>query len=342
MSDPNPPPVPAASSPVQLGDHVRELAWSPDSAQIAAALATGELVALEARAGLLARRWKAHDFGTLRVSWHPKEPFLLSGGEDGRVKVWDAREGQAVREDKMRGWVEHALWSPDGRFALAAAGKTLRVYDAQGATAFETSDHPSTIAAALWRADGNGFLTACFERVRLFRLGEPRPYQDLRRKLSHIAAAWSANGRHLAVGSQEGSVTYWKLPADGRDPLTMSGYAHKVRSLCWDPTSRWLATGGGELVTIWDVSGKGPAGTTPAQLKGHSARVTALAYQRRGDLLASGGMGGDVWLWRPSRGAGGMKTAQLEGEITALAWAPDERSVAIGTAHGEFLRVPLA
>ena len=307
---------------------------------VAAALASGELVLLKRENPSQSRRWKAHGFGVLRVSWHPKEALVLSGGEEGLVKVWnanaEAEAGECVRQDKMRGWIEHAAWSPDGRFALATAGKVLRVYDAQGAVTSEVTDHASTIASAIWRPDGNGFLTACFGRVQLFRLGEREPYQDLPRKFGHLAAAWSANGKHLAIGAQEGTVTYWRLPIDGREPLSMSGYPEKVRSLSWDPTSRWLATGGGEIVTVWDVSGKGPQGTTPMQLKGHPARVSALAYQKRGELLVSGGRSGDVWLWRPARGTGGIKVAQLDGEITAVAWSPDERCVAIATAQGGF------
>ena len=341
MSATPPPPLPQRAA-LSLGEHVRELAWAPDSRQLVAALASGELVLLDPMSGTVARRWAAHSFGVQRVSWSSAGPLILSSGEDGLARIWTLEAGAPVTELKFKGWVEHAAWSPDGRLALLAAGRVLRIIDTAGATVFETSDHASTIASALWRPDGKGFLTACFGRVQIFRLGETAPYQDLRWKTAHLAVAWSPNGRHVAAGSQESTVTYWKLPFEEKEPLHMSGYPHKVRALSFDRENRWLATGGGELITVWSLTGKGPAGSTPLQLKGHAERVSTLAFQCRGDLLASGGLAGDVWLWRIGRGDGGIRVAQFGSEITALAWAPDEKALAVGTAAGEFVSLPIA
>ncbi len=48
---------------------------------------------------------------------------------------------------------------------------------------------------------------------------------------------------------------------------------------------------------------KGPRGTTPRQLRAHTRKVTALAYQPRSGtaLLASGYADGNACLWRPER-----------------------------------------
>lgn len=341
MSNDTPPPLPRSTG-LSLGEHVREITWSPDSRRAAMALASGEVVLVDASSSSVVRRWAAHGFGALRVSWSVAEPWILTGGEDGLVRCWGPEDAAPRFEIRFKGWVEHAVWSPDGRLALVTAGRVMRIVDSSGATVFENADHASTISAALWRPDGKGFMTACFARVQVFRLGETTPYQDLRWKTAHVSAAWSPNGRHLVAGSQENTVTYWKLPFEEKEPLHMSGYAHKVRALSIDRESRFLATGGGELITVWNLAGKGPAGSTPTQLKGHTERVTVLSYQRRGDLLASGGLSGDVWLWRMGRGNGGMRVAQLSGEITALAWSPDEKTLAVGTATGEFVILPTA
>ena len=50
--------------------------------------------------------------------------------------------------------------------------------------------------------------------------------------------------------------------------------------------------GGGEVPTVWDFSGTGPAGTKPLQLDGHRANVSGLAFQHTGPVLASGGEDG--------------------------------------------------
>jgi WD40 repeat protein len=334
MTPPMPPPVEPNPEPTSLGDHVRDLAWSPDGRTLAAALGSGEVVLVDGASGGVLRRWPAHKFGVFRVAWSSRSGGLASSGEDGAVRWWNPADGARLREHVDRGWVEHLAWSPDGTLLACAAGRVLRVWTEDGAVALQYDQHPSTISAMVWRGDGKGIGTACFGRVQLLRLGETRPYEDLRWKTSHVSLAWSPNGRHLAAGSQENTVTYWKLPFRDPEPLHMSGYPSKVKALAWDRESRWLATAGGPAITIWDVSGPGPSGTKPQQLEGHHERITSMAWQRAGDVLASADAGGGVWLWHPKRGNGGMPAATLQDEATALAWSPDEKQLAIGTAGG--------
>jgi len=334
MTDATPPRMEDNPPAIALGEHVRELTWSPDSRHLAAALGSGEVVVVDAVANAIVRRWPAHQFGVLRVSWSSRGALLASSGEDRRVRWWSAADGALVAEHKEKAWAEQLAWSPDGDRLATGAGKALKLWREPGFCESTVESHESTIAALTWRADGKGVATACFGRVQLFRLGEPKPYENLALKTSHVSLAWSPNGRHIAAGSQENSVTYWKLPFREREPLQMSGYAAKVKALSWDRESRYLATGGGELITVWDVSGRGPAGSKPAQLQGHPQKVTSLAFQRRADILASGCAGGAVWLWTPSRGNGGMPSAQLQAEITSLAWSPDETRLAAADAEG--------
>lgn len=334
MSDIAPPPLKENPPRLSLGEHVRELSWSPDSTQVAAALSSGEVVIVDTTANLALRRWEAHKFGVLRVSWSSKGSWLASSGEDRFLRWWNPANGTLISEQQEKAWVEQLSASPDGESLASGSGKALKLWNAPGVCSFSVEDHDSTIAALQWRADSKGIATACFGRVQLFRLGEPNPYETLLLKTSHVSLGWSPNGRHIAAGSQENSVTYWKLPFRDREPLQMSGYPAKVRALSWDRESRYLATGGGELITVWNVTGRGPAGSKPSQLKGHRQKISCLTFQKRSDVLASGCAGGSVWLWTPSRGDGGMPAAQLEAEITSLVWSPDETQLAIASADG--------
>ena len=114
----------------------------------------------------------------------------------------------------------------------------------------------------------------------------------------------------------------------------MSGYPTKVRELAWDRTSRYLATGGGPVPCVWDVSGKGPAGTKPLQFEAHEGCVTALAFQHSGPLLASAGADGLVALWQPGRHKRPLARARFGSGITQMAWSPDDRRLGTGTESG--------
>jgi WD40 repeat protein len=72
-------------------------------------------------------------------------------------------------------------------------------------------------------------------------------------------------------------------------------------------------------------------------LEGHAddAPVSAVAYQRRGFLLASGGRDGRVNLWQPAVKKGPL-VGQDDGdsEVSVLAWSPDDKALAAGFGSG--------
>jgi len=195
---------------------------------------------------------------------------------------------------------------------------------------FDAGDH---IAALAWRPDSAGVATGCYNGAQLFRAKsgawEPRSYEELRWKGSIISLTWSPNGRYVAGGSQEETIQFWRLPYRTGEELFMSGYATKIRELAWDSGSRYLASGGGEIATVWDVSGKGPAGTKPKQLEGHADRITALTFQHRGPLLASGGADGRVFVWDFAKAQRHRRELQPPSAIAALAIGAADGSVRV-------------
>ncbi|GGU93109.1 hypothetical protein GCM10010211_69880 [Streptomyces albospinus] len=79
-------------------------------------------------------------------------------------------------------------------------------------------------------------------------------------------------------------------------------------------------------MTVWDFSGKGPAGTAPRSLRCHEP-VTALAWRPgAGGHLASGGHDGTIALWRATAGRPEARlrperTLDGDAAVAALAWA---------------------
>ena len=136
----------------------------------------------------------------------------------------------------------------------------------------------------------------------------------------------------MATGNQDASVHFWYRKT-GKD-LEMSGYPTKVRELSWDAGSRYLATGGSAHVIIWDCSGKGPAGSRPITLKAHDTLLSALEYQHKGTLLASGCHDGQVCVWNPPKRCTPLWTSQSDGAVTQVRWSPEDRALAVGSANG--------
>lgn len=320
---------------LETHEHVRSVDWSRDKIHAAVALGDGRLMKINSLTGAVSCEREAHKGGVFHVEWSSSEDILATAGEDGFVRWWKGENLELLFERRPGGsWVEHLAWSPDGQLLAAASGKQLRIWDRQGIEVFAYSGHASTVTGIQWRGDGRGIGTASYGAVQLFRLGETVPYEPLIWKSSLLCMAWSPNGRHVCASTQENEIIYWRLPFNELKPLNMSGYPAKIRNLAWDPGSRYLVSDGGEVVTVWDVSGKGPAGTSPLQLEGHSGRVSKLVFRPQGEVLVSGCMQGEVWLWSPSHGEVGKRALDLGSEITGLKFDPDGNRLLVATAGG--------
>lgn len=327
-----------------LREPVSSLDWSPDGKNLVVAGTEGSLAIVDAASGNVTRQLSGHK-GVMRTAWSPNGLWIASGGQDGKIKLWHFQSGELYKElEGGAAWVEHVAWSPDGGVLASAAGKYLRLWTFTGDMTFEFASHESTITALQFRGDGKGLATACYGKVRCFRFGADRPYQTLAWKASLISMGWSPNARFIATGTQENSIQFFRLQSRGEPPLKMSGYPSKVKHLAWDRTAQYLATNSRDVAIVWNVSGQGPEGTIPLQLAAHPAAITALAYQKRGDLLASGCEAGVVIIWNPSQCPWPSRkptptdkhvsAVRLSSSINQLRWSPDESALAIGCQGG--------
>lgn len=318
-----------------VADHVIAVAWSPDAGRVAVAAATGRVAVLEAGTGVPAFELPGHGFGTTAVAWRPGGGVLASAGQDGAVRFWDDRTGAArATADGGSAWVERLAWNADGSLLASAAGRSLRLWDPAGALVREYPPHPSTIADVAWRPDGGAVAAAAYGGIFIRTPGGTDPDKTFLWTGSPLKLAWSPDGLMLAHGNQDATVHFWYV-ATG-DDLQMAGYPVKIRQLAWDPTSRYLATGGGPGVCVWDCGGAGPAGSTPRILDGHDLPLTDVAFQHRGGLLASAGQDGRVCVWEPKAKKAPLAFAAPKEpeEAVAVAWAPTDRLLVAGYAGG--------
>jgi WD40 repeat protein len=314
----------------EIGDHVIALAWSPDGTGLAAAAVGGPITLCDGTTGRIRHVLPGHGFGTIALSWSPQGALLASSGQDGKVKLWNVRDGKLQHAlDGGSAWVERVAWSPDGTLLASAAGKKVRLWTADGQLMRDYGNHASTVADIQWKPGTLELASAAYGQIALFDPDKAEPVRSLSWKGSQLALAWSPDGKYIATGDQDSTVHFW-IVKSGED-LMMSGYPTKVRELAWDCTSRFLATGGGDTPCVWDVSGKGPAGKKPLQFEGHKAKVTALAFQRGGPLLASAGADGLVFLWEPGKHKRPLAQSQVESAVTQASWAPGDDRLGIGT-----------
>jgi WD40 repeat protein len=309
-------------------DYPLALAWSHDGAALYVIDAAGHLYCLDARSGALRWQREAHADGALALAVSPHDPLLVTAGKDGRVRLWNARDGesQAVFEPGVT-WIEHLAWSADGQFFAAAGGRVAHIYARDGRVIARCAEHPSTISALAWSAPGE-IVTTCYGQVGCWDASNGMLADSFSWQGSLISLALSHDHAVIACGSQDASVHFWRRA--NREDSEIRGYSLKPSVVAFDRHSRWLASNGGDVITLWDFAGNGPENTRPLVLSRHSDTVTAFEFAQRYDLLVSGARDGSVCLWSmtPQR-AGSLSGGSLLGAaVVKLAWRPDQRALA--------------
>ncbi|HEX2100082.1 MAG TPA: WD40 repeat domain-containing protein [Candidatus Synoicihabitans sp.] len=320
-----------------LDDYVISLGWSRDGHLLAAASAAGPISLFATPDGAARAVLPGHEQGTNAIAWHPNQPLLASGGQDGAVKLWDGAAGQHLTTTSLgRAWVEHLAWRPRTPEAAphtlaASCGRVLHFLGSDGTIRHTTQPAPKTLSALAWQPAGGCLAAAYFGGVCLwdaddFLLQKELPYAN-----GIHALVWSPDNRWLVSGNQDPSVHLWRPEED--EQFHMSGYETKVKELSFDYTGRWLATGGGRDSCVWDCSGRGPEGREPVMLP-HDSRVSAVAFQRTHGLLATASADGVLQLWSPDRKQPLRATVKMPAAASHLAWSPNDEYLAVGTEQG--------
>lgn len=324
----------------QAGDFPTALAWLPDGAQLAVGTASGDVSVLAGSDG--ARRVIGqHENGVLAVACRGDGTRIATAGQDCAMAEWRMPDGELLhRSTPGQTWVEHLAYQPGGKLLAAASAKRVDLWSEAGELLHGFDGHGGVVAGIAW--DGAKRLgAAAFGGVWLHHIATGEySTEALPWKGAPLTLAWSPNGKVIACGMQDASVHFWRRP--GGHHSQMSGYATKVRETSWSANSRWLATGGGQSVVLWDFGGKGPEGTRPLQLEGHTDRITAVAFQRDGGHLVSGGRDWRLSLWRPGGTVQALDAHLLGAPVCALAWSPDSRRVAVASENGEIALYALA
>src|SRR5262249_36193403 len=135
---------------------------------------------------------------------------------------------------------------------------------------------------------------------------EGRPTTD--DLVSFPVAAVAPDHQHLAVPCRDGAVRMLSLPDLTVRTVLKEAHHGAVNCVTFSPDGRWFASGGEDrIVVLWD-------GRTFQKLLAfprHVGAVTALAFDRRGSLLAAGGREQQVSVLELDRLADGLMSVGL-------------------------------
>ncbi|MFF7455621.1 TIR domain-containing protein [Kitasatospora sp. NPDC008115] len=265
------------------------------------------------------------------------DPLLVTGGNDGRVRLWDPASGrsrQLLRGHGRR--IGSLTFSGDGTL-LAAGGNdgAIRVWDpSTGCRLRELSGRSSRLVSAVFSPEEAVLATATNDGDLCLwnaRTGEYLREMDV--ETEHVwAEAFSADGTLVATANDDDTVRIW-YRRTGAHLITLREHRGRVRSIAFSPDGRQLLTGCDDAtVRISDIA----TGRVEAELGGHTDRVYAVAPARDSAWLASVSWDGTALIWvdravrhRLTSHIGRLWTAAAHPHRPLLATAGDDRVVRI-------------
>ncbi|GAB4461501.1 MAG: hypothetical protein OHK0037_10680 [Elainellaceae cyanobacterium] len=265
----------------------------------------------------------------------PGRDLLFSGGNDGRLVVWDCDRGEVLwRFDEPGVVVTTVAVSPLGD-VLASGGfdRTIKLWDWQAGTLKRTlTGHTDVVTAVAFAPDGTLYSAS---RDKTIRQWLPDSGEAIATFTSHKAAV-EAIALHpqqpiLVSGGAEGAVKIWHTGT--RELLrTLSGHGAQVSAIALPPAPA-TALSNTVLSGSWDMSLKLRnlhAGGLRYNLTGHLLPITALSCDPSARLLSTASHDTTIKLWNLETGTLRTTLTGHTAAVESVAFLSDQRLASAG------------
>lgn len=224
----------------------------------------GQLLVWEWQSESYAFKQQGHFNNMASLSYSPDGQYIVTGGDDGKVKVWNTNSGLCfVTFTEHTSSVSQVTFTSSGMVVVSASlDGTARAFD--------------------------------LHRYRNFRtFTSPRPAQ-----FSSLAV--DVSGELVSAGAQDSfEIFLWSMQT-GRLLEVLGGHEGPVSSLCFSPVQSVLASASWDrTVRLWDMMDSWQVKETLAL----TADALAVTYRPDGQELAVATLNGEISFWSPQSAA---------------------------------------
>jgi serine/threonine protein kinase/WD40 repeat protein len=274
-----------SETPIQSTKHgraIRHIKYSADGKQLLTCADSGAARVWDVQREKLIAEIPTSASGAKELQFSPDGKTLVVASKDDRFRFWDIGETTLLRQLPDLGVVEHFCFSPDGQDIVTSTQYgDIKVWNADtGMLKVEFPTHLGQVGticpihhSSYVAISGITGTTLVIDLESLAVVANQRTHN-----LSDGVLASSANGKHLVVGSGDGSVKLLDILRMSRRHVVW--HDSHVRSLAFLPGDRQLVAGTGDgkvmLVNLED---------------GQTSVIPILKQDERGEVRAVSGLG---------------------------------------------------
>lgn len=314
---------------------------SADRLELFSAAEDGSIAHWDLSAGGKGRAFKSHVSAVRSLDVSSDGRFLLSGGRDQVITVWDVEKAKVLRTIPALESVEAVLFLADGEHYITGGDKgILRKWSLKSATCVATGPKLTTgeHGFAFLRMSCTGDLVVTTTDLQIISVSVDTLASTVKLpgQLGEVTdVAYLPDGA-LAVTTNDSDLRLFPSPLDSLSCQILSG--HQAAILCVASTGSWLVTGSRDHgARLWHCRAGGEAICT-AILAGHTDAVGAVAITmpkgRETPFIATASADMTVKLWEVD--AKGQASSRWtvkahDKDINSLTFAPNGRSLISGS-----------
>lgn len=283
----------------------------------------------------------------LCVAYRPDGKRIVSGGEghDDRaptqLKVWDAETGAELRSlNGHAGGVHGVGYSPDGKHIVSGGGHflapgELKVWDADtGIEILALTGHTDSVTSVAYSPDGKHFVSASADgTLKVWDAGRGAEVRSLKGHGCFVSCvAYDPSGKCIVSGDVNGTLRIWNA-ATGAEVHSFIGHTNQVNCVSYSPDGKRIVSGTGDrgtpgpgmagALTVWDAA----TGAEILSLKGHTLRVSGVAYSPDGKRIVSASWDQTFTVWDADTGTELLTFKAHANKISAVSFSPDSKQL---------------
>ncbi len=266
------------------------------------------------------------------TSYSSDGKYLLSGGADNQLLLWDMTTGKQVRSFiAPQNLIVAAVFSPDGRKVVSADhfNRMLHLFDtATGVEEQKFVGHTDLVHGVAYSPNGKLLASASYDlTVRIWDVATGKDTLTLRGHTGHVTSVnFSRDGALLVSASSDGSLILWNV-ATGTELKRFKGHTAPVIWAEFSPDGRTIASSSDDhTVRLWEVV----SGKERIVMNAHNGWARAVAFSPDGRAVASVGQDRKTQIWDPFR-AGVVRTyVSHKGVVWSVNWSPDGKRLVTG------------
>jgi WD40 repeat protein/tRNA A-37 threonylcarbamoyl transferase component Bud32 len=313
-------------SPLSHPGEVWCVAFTLDGQQLVSACDDGTLRLWNIETRQVVRQFRGHRGEVRALALSPDGKTLASGGGDGTVRLWDLAVGNEIATlSGHEGGVASVTFAPDGRhLASGGADRVVRIWDVTTRKEEGTfRGHTGMVTAVAFCPDGSQLATGGYDNdIHIWDLASSQKVRTLRGHYERVFGLAYSPGCRLASASFDQTVRLWDT-AGGHEVLSLKCGAG-LYSVAFSSDGRWLASGGGAGIQLWDAPRDAEQQQAAEGLPFSPAGMVAWHLRETLDSLTSGKLFAVRFHLN--------RLAEIAPAGDGL--PPDQRRRLVGTLHG--------